>query len=133
MNAVTQQPVRRILLVEDDLRTARRLASMLEEDGFVVEVLCDGRDALDRFEREPPPDGIITDLIMPRASGIAVLGEARRRWKDIPVVFMTGHPELLAGSPLAVPKPAPLVLTKPISYAELSAALRDMTTAASRT
>jgi CheY-like chemotaxis protein len=115
----------RILLVDDDQRTARRLALMLEEDGFVVEVVGDGRDALDRMEHEPAPDGIITDLILPRAGGIAVLGEARRRWKNIPVVFVTGHPELLThlGVPLS---PAPLVLTKPISYTELRSTLQEL-------
>jgi CheY-like chemotaxis protein len=113
---------RRLLLVDDDQRTAHRLASMLEEDGFAVEVLRDGRDALERMNRAPAPDGIITDLIMPRASGIAVLGEARRRWRDIPVVFVTGHSELLA-RPDVPYAPAPLVLTKPISYAELRTAL----------
>jgi two-component system cell cycle sensor histidine kinase/response regulator CckA len=116
---------RRLLVIDDDQRTANRLASMLEEDGYVVEVLRDGRDALDRLEREPAPSGIITDLIMPRAGGIAILGEARRRWKDIPVVFVTGHPELLARPALPI-DPAPLVLTKPISYGELSEALQRL-------
>ena len=113
---------RRLLLVDDDVRTARRLASMLEEDGFVVEVMRDGTEAVARLGREPPPDAIITDLIMPGASGIAVLGEARRRVHHIPVVFVTGHPELLTGPPVPF-EPSPIVLTKPISYAELRARL----------
>jgi CheY-like chemotaxis protein len=117
--------LRRLLLVDDDVRTTARLASMLREDGFLVEVFRDGRDALTRLESEPAPDAIITDLIMPRAGGIAVLGEARRRWSGIPFVFITGHPELLArpGLPFS---PAPLVLTKPISYTELTSTLRDL-------
>jgi CheY-like chemotaxis protein len=122
--APTSAP-RRLLVIDDDVRTANRLASMLQEDGFVVEVMRDGREALERLERSPAPDAILTDLIMPRAGGIAVLGEARRRWRDIPFVFITGHPELLRnpGVPFL---PEPLVLTKPISYAELSFALRDL-------
>jgi two-component system response regulator MprA len=116
---------RRLLLIDDDVRTARRLASMLEEDGFIVEVLRDGHDAIERIDREPAPDGIITDLIMPRAGGIAVLGAARRRWKDIPFVFVTGHAELLSNPPIPLP-PAPLVLTKPISYSDLSSALERL-------
>jgi DNA-binding response OmpR family regulator len=113
---------RRLLLVEDDRRTARRLASMLEEDGFVVEVLHDGRDAIDRIDRGPAPDVIITDLILPRAGGIAVLSAARGRWRDIPVLFVTGHPELLASPPVPF-SPEPVVFTKPLSYEELSATL----------
>ncbi len=124
MNAAPNRdpPPRRILIVDDDVRTANRLASMLREDGFVVEVLRDGRDAIDRLDQMPAPDGIITDLIMPRAGGIAVLGEARRRWRDIPFVFVTGHPELLR-RPTVPFSPLPVVLTKPISYAELSSEL----------
>jgi two-component system C4-dicarboxylate transport response regulator DctD len=98
---------------------------MLEEDGFVVEVFRDGREALVRLESEPAPDAILTDLIMPRAGGIAVLGEARRRWKNIPVLFITGHPDLLMRPPLAF-SPAPLVLTKPISYAALTTTLHAL-------
>jgi two-component system response regulator MprA len=115
----------RLFVVDDDVRTARRLASMLEEDGFAVEVMRDGREALERLEREPAPDAIIADLIMPRAGGIAVLGEARRRWKDLPFVFVTGHPELLTA--FRVPFfPEPLVLTKPVSYDELSSTLHRL-------
>ena len=58
-------------------------------------------------------------------SGIAVLGEARRRVHGIPVVFVTGHPELLEGP--SVPfEPSPIVFTKPISYADLSARLSEL-------
>src|SRR5262249_2208670 len=70
------RPGRRIFLVDNDERTTRRLAKMLEEDGYAVEVFADGRDAIARLERGPAPDAIITDLVMPHASGIAVLGEA---------------------------------------------------------
>jgi CheY-like chemotaxis protein len=116
---------RRLLVIDDDVRTSHRLASMLEEDGFVVEVMRDGREALERLERGPAPDAIITDLIMPGAGGIAVLGEARRRWRDIPFVFITGHPELLR-RPEVPFLPEPVVLTKPISYAELSYELNKL-------
>lgn len=116
---------RRLIVVDDDIRTATRLASMLEEDGFIVEVFRDGREALARLECEPAPDAIITDLIMPRAGGIAVLGEARRRWKDIPVIFVTGHAELLSRPPLPC-APPPLILTKPVSYGDLTASLNGL-------
>ncbi len=116
---------RLLLLVDDDVRTSTRLASMLKEDGFAVEVFRDGRDAMERLEVEPAPDAIVTDLIMPRAGGIAVLGEARRRWQKIPFIFITGHPDLLASTRVPF-LPEPVVLTKPISYGELSATLQRL-------
>jgi CheY-like chemotaxis protein len=124
--AVATRPARRrLFLVDDDVRTARRLAAMLEEDGFEVEVMRDGTEAVARLGRQPAPDAIITDLIMPGVSGIAVLGEARRRVHHIPVVFVTGHPELLSGPPVPF-EPSPIVLTKPISYAELRVRLTEL-------
>ena len=116
---------RRLLVVDNDLRSARRLASMLEEDGFIVEVLQDGAEAVARLGRPPPPDAIVTDLIMPGMSGIAVLGEARRRVRGIPVIFVTGHPELLSGPEVPF-EPSPIIFTKPVSVADLSARLSEL-------
>jgi two-component system OmpR family response regulator len=125
--SVSPSPTRArlLFLVDDDQRTARRFASMLEEDGFAVEVLRDGAEAIERLAREPAPDAIVTDLVMPRASGIAVLGEARRRWRSIPVLFVTGHPDLLERPSIPF-DPSPIVFTKPISYPEFSARLREL-------
>lgn len=115
----------RLLVIDDDARTAKRFARMLEEDGFTVEVFADGAQAIARLALSPPPDAIVTDLVMPRASGIAVLGEARRLCGNIPVIFVTGHPELLRRGDVPF-EAAPIVFTKPISYADFSDALRAL-------
>jgi CheY-like chemotaxis protein len=114
-----------LFVIDDDARTSRRFAQMLEEDGFRVEVLRDGAEAIERLASAPAPDAILTDLIMPRAGGIAVLGEARRRLGNIPVIFVTGHPELLARGDVPF-EASPIVFTKPISYADVSDALRAL-------
>ncbi len=116
-------PPQLLFVVDDDERTARRLASMLTEDGYVVEVMLDGQEAIDRFGHEPPPVAIVTDHVMPRAHGVAVLLEARKRWPQISVIFITGRPDLLAG---LVADPRPVVFTKPVSYADLNTTLRDI-------
>jgi DNA-binding response OmpR family regulator len=124
MSTESPAPTERLLfLVDDDERTARRLASMLTEDGFVVEVMLDAQEVIERLARAPVPDAIISDVVMPLPGGVAVVVEARRRWPTIPVIFVTGRPDLLAGIILA---PAPVVFTKPVSYAELSAKLREV-------
>jgi CheY-like chemotaxis protein len=115
----------RLLLVDDDIRTARRFASMLEEDGFTVEVLRDGIEAMERIDHDPRFDAIVTDVVMPRAGGLAVLGAARRKWKDVPVIFVTGHPELLANPGIPFEQ-TPTVFTKPISYADFSETLQKL-------
>jgi CheY-like chemotaxis protein len=115
----------RLLLVDDNMTSARGLATLLEDDGYIVNIASDGGDAIRRMAEDPMPDAIVTDLIMPTASGIAVLGEARRRWKEIPVIFITGHPDLVRPSDLPF-LPTPHVFTKPIAYDEFHATLRAL-------
>jgi two-component system nitrogen regulation response regulator GlnG len=115
-----------VWLVDDDTRTSRRLARMLEEDGYAVEVLRDGADAALRFGRSPVPDVLVTDLMMPGMSGVALMKEARRWWPVLPVIIMTGYPERVprdAGEPGL----APTVFTKPIDYAVLTSELSRVT------
>jgi CheY-like chemotaxis protein len=119
-------PVRKLLLVvDDDTRTARRFAALLTEDGYDVEVLSNGTEAVERLAHLPAPSAIITDLVMPGVGGLAVLGEVRRRWSDVPVLFVTGHPELLARYPIPF-EPNPIVFTKPLSYADFASRLREL-------
>jgi DNA-binding NtrC family response regulator len=115
-----------VLVIDDDMRTGRRLAQMLKEDGFAVEVLGDGVDALRRLDDMPPPDVVVTDLIMPGASGVTVMLEARRKQPDVPVIFITGHPDLLARSSLRL-DPAPVIFTKPVAYDDLKSTIGRVT------
>ncbi len=115
-----------VLIIDDDTRTAERLAQMLREDGYAVEVLKDGVDALRRLGASPLPDVVVTDLVMPGASGVTVMLEARRKQSHVPVIFLTGHPELLARLPMKL-DPEPIVFTKPIEYDELRSVIAHVT------
>ena len=120
------KPAALILVVDDDLRTARILARMLVEDGFDVELAGDGAAAINRLARSPMPDVLITDLQMPYADGFAVASYARSRRPRLPVIIVTAYPDLASrsGDPLA---PAPTVLSKPLDYARLKDELRQLT------
>lgn len=114
-----------ILLVDDDVRTARLLVRMLEEDGFLVELALDGAAAISRLTRSPAPDALITDLRLPHADGLAVAHYARSRRPNLPVLVVTSYPELVPQEePLS---PAPTVLSKPVEYGELREELRRVT------
>lgn len=115
-----------VLVIDDDTRTAALLAQMLREDGYAVEVLGDGVDALRRLEAMPNPDVVVTDLVMPGASGLTVMLEAQRKQPNVPVIFLTGHPDLLARLALTL-VPEPLVFTKPIEYDDVRAAIGRVT------
>jgi two-component system, cell cycle sensor histidine kinase and response regulator CckA len=115
----------RILLVDDDTRTSRLLAHMLREDGFDVEFAKDGASAISRLTRPPMPDILVTDLHMPDVDGIAVTQFARSKEPLLPVVIVTGHPNMAIGMGSSL-VPLPVVITKPIEYAKLAEELRKV-------
>ena len=117
---MTEQGLRhRILVVDDDARTARLLVRMLREDGYEAELAVDGAGAIGRLTRAPLPDALVTDLKLPYADGIAVARYAQSRCPRLPVFVITGHPEFMAGNDSSF-DPPPIVFTKPVDYADLS-------------
>jgi two-component system OmpR family response regulator len=92
-NAVTSQPLRRILFVEDD-PDIQVVATMALESlgGFSVLACSSGAEALTRFT-EFDPDLILLDVMMPGMDGPATLAELQRlpAAAGVPVVFMTAR------------------------------------------
>lgn len=106
-----------VLLVDDDLRTTRRLAEMLREDGLTVEIARDGAAAIARFTHQPVPDALVTELTTAHADAAAVSRFGRAQRPGLPVLVVTGYPNLLQAE--AFGSPAPLLFTKPVDYAKL--------------
>ena len=80
----------RLLLVEDSVDLADQLMPLLRDNGYAVDWLADGRDALVRAHDEPF-DLAILDLGLPGMDGLEVL----RRWRDeglaMPVLILTAR------------------------------------------
>src|SRR4051794_8700379 len=79
----------RILLVEDHQDTRQVLTRLLTRWGFDVtpaENLKSGVDALDT----QPIDIILSDIGLPDGTGYALIGEARRRGKDVLAIALSG-------------------------------------------
>ena len=110
-----------VLLVDDDLRTSRRLADMLREDGLTVEVARDGAAAIARFTHAPVPDALVTELTTAHADAIAVSRFARAQRPGLPILIVTGYPNLFQAD--AFGGPPPLLFTKPVDYSKLKEAL----------
>jgi len=110
-----------VLLLDDDLRTARRLADMLREDGLTVEVVKNGAAAISRLARAPVPDALVTDLATAQPNGVIVSQFARSRSPGLAVFVVTGYPNLFDAK--AFGDPAPMLFTKPIDYSSLKEAL----------
>jgi two-component system response regulator MprA len=108
----------RILVAEDDLRTAQVLARLLRDDDYEVEIASDLDAAIDRLQRGPMPDLVVTDLRRPFGGDMAVARFARGMRPALPVVIISGDPDQARKTHAAL-VPPPTVLPKPLAYAQL--------------
>lgn len=85
----------RLLLVEDNSDLAYGLRNNLEIEGYDVEVVEDGRQALVRLDDDdaPVPDLIILDVMLPEVDGFRVLHTLRQREDTTPVLLLTARGE----------------------------------------
>ena len=82
-----------VLVVDDEKNILTSLCRMLDLEGFQPEVAGSGPIALEKLEKSPC-DAVLLDVRMPEMDGMQVLGEVRRRWRELPVVMMSGHASL---------------------------------------
>ncbi len=82
-----------ILLIDDDKKLLSALRSLALEEGLHVTTCEDGLDGIQKC-REMKHDLVITDLMMPGASGLEVLREARKANPETLVVLITGYASL---------------------------------------
>lgn len=112
----------RILLVDDDLDVLKVYAKFLRGLGCVVETAVDGSDAIEIL-RGASFDLVVSDISMPRLKGTEFLRAIRERDLDVPVILMTGSPDVDTAVQ-AVEYGAFRYLTKPVSPDILTAAVR---------
>ena len=77
----------RVLLVEDDFSIVRNLSSMLEQEGFAVDVAMGQAQALQLFEQKEF-DLLLLDISLPDGNGYAIC-TAVRKLSEVPVIFLT--------------------------------------------
>ncbi len=83
-------PVNRILVVDNEERMCELLRAALESQDTEVDVAFDGEHGLDHFRREPYPL-VITDLKMPKISGLDLLSQVKEISPETEVILMTGY------------------------------------------
>ncbi len=90
----------KILIIDDNEDVLSTLYQFLSHKKYQVVSATNGLDALKLFEAEKNGfDLIITDLVMPSISGVAIIAIVKERNPDIPIIAITGwgeHPEALA-------------------------------------
>ena len=82
-------PKARILIVDDEETTRELFAELLQRWGYAVDQTADGHEAL-KIAAETHPDVIISDLVMPKLDGLALVRALREEQPDTPVVIITG-------------------------------------------
>jgi two-component system KDP operon response regulator KdpE len=107
-----------VLLVEDDPSVAEIVGMALRQRGFAVDVVADGRAALD-YVNDTPPDIVVLDLGLPDIDGIDVC-RSLRRWYTNPILVLSAdgaENRKIA----ALEEGADDYVTKPFSMGELVA------------
>lgn len=115
----------KILIIDDNEDVLSTLYQFLSHQQYQVVSATNGLDALKLFEAEKEGfDLIITDLVMPNISGVAIVAIVKDKKPDIPIIAITGwgeHPEALATE-----AKADIVLEKPFELNELDKLIKKL-------
>ncbi len=112
---------KKVLVVDDDVKTVELVKLYLNRDGYRVLTAYDGVEAL-RLARESHPDLIVLDLMLPGIDGLEICRILRAE-SDVPIIMltaMTTDQDRLTGLDLG----ADDYVTKPFSPRELAARVR---------
>jgi two-component system, OmpR family, alkaline phosphatase synthesis response regulator PhoP len=112
---------KKVLVVDDDVKTVELVRLYLDRDGYQVLTAYNGVEAL-RLAHENYPDLIVLDLMLPDIDGLEVCRTLRRE-SDVPIIMLTARTtdqDKLTGLDLG----ADDYITKPFSPKELVARVR---------
>jgi len=124
MGSVSESRPPRILLVEDEPSVRELLKHTLTRRGYQVEIGCTGDEGLALCDALEPPDLLITDLILPGATGPAIAERLRQRAPGVKVLLMSGyaeHPLLDAAHAAGEP-----CLVKPFDLTEFNQTVQQL-------
>jgi len=116
--------VYRILVVDDLVDNLFLMQTLLETEGYVVDVANNGSLALNKIEASPP-DLVLLDVMMPEINGYEVTRRIRQNdtLPFIPILLITAHeePRVIEGLEIG----ANDFIRKPIDFEELLARIKE--------
>jgi PAS domain S-box-containing protein len=118
--ATEQTQALTILAVDDDALVLANTRAMLEDLGHAVILAYSGEQALERLERTPAIDLVITDHAMPRMTGSDLAKKIKAHHPDMPIILATGYAELPTDADTNLPR-----LSKPYRQDALAQAVAD--------
>ena len=114
----------RVLLLDDDPSMQRLVSTLLEREGYRVDVFLTGRDAMRALDRDKY-DVILLDLMMPHEGGMTVIRELRAKNPDLlhrSLVLTASSASVIS----SVKGEVAGVVTKPFASPDLIAAVRKL-------
>ena len=121
----------RLLLAEDEKELSKALTAILKHNGYSVDAVYNGKDALD-YLLGGDYECAILDIMMPLLDGISVLKEIRHEGLDLPVIMLTAKSEI-DDRVFGLDSGADDYVTKPFVAKELIARIRAVTRRKSET
>jgi two-component system response regulator ResD len=119
----SEQPIARVLVVDDDADTCMLITDVLEEDGYEVRTCSSAEEALGIFRQEKF-DLILSDIRMPEVTGLDLLRRIRRGGSHTKVILMTAYASVQTAVQ-AIRGEAFDYLVKPFSLNELRLQVRQ--------
>src|SRR5690554_8227540 len=123
-----RDPMKRILLAEDDNDMRQFLTRALKNAGYDVVSFDNGKSAYDRL-REEPFSLLLSDIVMPEMDGIELARRATELDPDLKVMFITGFAAVALNPDSEAPKDA-RILSKPFHLRQLVDEVEKILTAA---
>lgn len=81
---------KQILVADDEANLRRLLAAQLQQDGYEVHTVANGREAINAL-KEHHIDAVITDLRMPHVDGLQLLRHCQEHYPELPVILLTAY------------------------------------------
>ncbi len=116
----------KVLLVDDEQEFTAILSERLESRGLKVECASNGKEALEKIQKESY-DIIILDMVMPEMNGLETLEQVKKDRPDLQVLLLTGHADLKSGIE-AIKMGAQDFLEKPADIHELMSKIKEAKT-----
>ncbi len=114
----------RVLVVEDEKKTASFIRKALQAEGYAVDVCHDGDEAL-AAPSATPYDAIVLDIMLPGRDGLSILRQWRRNHNSTPVLLLSARGEVNERVE-GLDAGADDYLPKPFALAELAARVRAL-------
>ncbi|HME59987.1 MAG TPA: response regulator transcription factor [Candidatus Binatia bacterium] len=114
----------RLLLVEDDAKTASFILKGLRQSGYAVDHVSDGESGLHMALSEPYDTAII-DLMLPKLDGLTLISELRRKKQKLPVIILSARGST-RDRVKGLETGSDDYLTKPFAFSELLARVQAL-------